>query len=364
MNYITQKYERKKKISKQRIKKSGSSIMNIHYEKMDHFVNLQDVVLKEKQLELTNLQEKVKNNNIEYYINKINILNQEIQDILECKEENAYYMDVLYLISQYIEIEEDDTKLEEKKEIMKQYYYKLNLHLPNNITDKENCSLNNCSICNTQNTVFEFEDCFSCIECGSVTNTLVLPETLSFKDKQDTDFDNKVDYKKINYFIEWLNQIQGKEQSNIPQYVIDSIIIELQKEKITDVSNLDIDTVRILLKNYEHIPNIIHKINCLTKLNIPEEIFEKLVFMFSEFHGPYEQYKPSNRKSISAIKYIIRKFLHILDIHDYDSYFPLLKCREKTYKHEKIFKQVVTHLAQNQTGKERYRINWRFIPSV
>ena len=41
-------------------------------------------------------------------------------------------------------------------------------------------------------------------------------------------------YKKQNHFNEWLAQFQAKENTDIPQDIIEAVLRELKKERITD----------------------------------------------------------------------------------------------------------------------------------
>ena len=44
-------------------------------------------------------------------------------------------------------------------------------------------------------------------------------------------------YKRINHFREWLNQFQAKESTEIPDEIYSSILIEINKMRITDLLN-------------------------------------------------------------------------------------------------------------------------------
>ena len=45
-------------------------------------------------------------------------------------------------------------------------------------------------------------------------------------------------YKRINHFNEWLAQFQAKETTQIPQEVYDKILLELKKERITNMVDI------------------------------------------------------------------------------------------------------------------------------
>ena len=74
-------------------------------------------------------------------------------------------------------------------------------------------------------------------------------------------------YKRINHFNEWLAQFQAKECTDIPQEIYDQILLELKKERITQLEGLKPAKIREILKKikankyYEHVPHITHRLN-------------------------------------------------------------------------------------------------------
>jgi hypothetical protein len=91
-------------------------------------------------------------------------------------------------------------------------------------------------------------------------------------------------YKRINHFREWLTQIQGKENTLIPNDLIIKIMKELKKERIQNPQDITKDKIKKYLKKnglskyYEHIPIIINKICFNDKVVISAETEGTLIW--------------------------------------------------------------------------------------
>ena len=99
-------------------------------------------------------------------------------------------------------------------------------------------------------------------------------------------------YIRLNHFKEILSQFQAKETTLIPEEVINSIKARIKKERITDMSELNYDKMRELLrklglnKYFEHIQYI----NSLFGIKPPvmnEELHETLCVLFIEIQNNY-----------------------------------------------------------------------------
>ena len=221
--------------------------------------------------------------------------------------------------------------------------------------------INNCKNCNCDN--FEY-DCKEgnrvCLNCG-------LCEYYSKNDSDNINFSDLCNieyvtqtfcYQRQNHFKEWLIQLQGKEVTVIPDSVIDLIVLEIKKERINNINEIDYTKIKRYLKKlkltkyYEHIPNII---NCITKkppLIISAEFQDILLELFEKIQKPFEKHRPKNRKNFLSYSYTLYKFCQLLKKQEYLIYFPLLKSREKLFEQEKIWKNICDEL------------NWKFISSI
>jgi hypothetical protein len=214
-----------------------------------------------------------------------------------------------------------------------------------------------CVHCSSSNMVILTSDGYMyCKDCSSVDNLIVDHDKPSYKDppKEITYFS----YKRINHLNEWLNQIQGKETTEIPEEIYDRILIEIKKMRITNMADLTYDKVKRILKHlkvhkyYEHIPHIINRLNGLPMPNFTYELEEKLRSMFKQIQAPFLKHSPAKRKNFLSYSYVLHKFLQLLEKDEYVIYFPLLKSRDKLASQDKIWKLICKECG------------WEFIPSL
>ena len=229
-------------------------------------------------------------------------------------------------------------------------------HVPTN-DNPSNDDINMiCSCCKRPYVVTYNDGIMYCDACGE--QEFILIEQNKPVQRLQSKETSHFSYKRINHFNEWLSQIQGKESTEIPDDVFDSIIIEIKKEKITDPRKLTYDKMKEILKKlksnkyYEHIAYIINKINGLPPPHFPPEIEEKLRSMFKEIQGPFLKHCPKHRKNFLSYSYVLFKFCELLELDAFLKHFPLLKSRDKLHQQDLIFKQICADLG------------WSFIPSV
>ena len=195
-----------------------------------------------------------------------------------------------------------------------------------------------------------------CPKCGIMENIIVDSDKPSFKEppKEMTSFC----YKRINHLNEFLAQFQAKETTDIPEDVYNEILIEIKKERITNMVQITPDKMRILLKKikkndyYEHIPYIINQLNGLPAPVIAPEIEEIIRGMFKAIQIPFEKYCPFKRKNFLSYNYVMYKFFELLELDEYLACFQLLKSRTKLHQQDEIWKNICKDL------------NWEFIKSL
>jgi len=215
----------------------------------------------------------------------------------------------------------------------------------------------NCEHCSSSSKTFLHNDSIAyCNDCFAVYHLLTDNEKPSYKDppKEISYFS----YKRINHYQEWLNQIQGKETTDIPEEVFDRIMLELKKQRIYNTKDLSRNKIKEILKKlkinkyYEHIPYILNRITGIPNPNLTPELEEKLRNMFKEIQVPFLKHSPLIRKNFLSYSYVIHKFIQLLDKPEYLKHFPLLKSREKLHQQEEIWKKICLDL------------NWTFIRSI
>jgi hypothetical protein len=202
----------------------------------------------------------------------------------------------------------------------------------------------NCELCNNEMIMCLNEANLTCSKCGHQEFILVDSDKPSYKDPpREVSY---YAYKKINHFNEWLAQFQAKESTEIPNEVYDEILVQLKKEKITDMSALKQTKLREILrkmkasKYYEHIPHIINRLNGQNAPFMSREDEEKLRHMFREIQPSFKKHCPKGRRNFLSYGYVLYKFCELLEMDEYLSCFPLLKNRDKLYLQDKTWEKI------------------------
>jgi hypothetical protein len=164
-------------------------------------------------------------------------------------------------------------------------------------------------------------------------------------------------YIRLNHFKEILSQFQAKETTQIPDEVINAIKARIKKERIEDMSQINYDKMRDILrklgfnKYFEHIQYI----NSLFGIKPPimnEELHETLCVLFIEIQKPWAMHCPANRTNFFNYTYTLYQLCVLLDQTQYLPYIPLLKDIEKQRAQDQIWQQVCNTLG------------WLYIPSI
>lgn len=214
-----------------------------------------------------------------------------------------------------------------------------------------------CGYCGSDKRVVLMHDgCVFCSECFTQEIILVDHEKPSYKDPPKEIISYA--YKRINHFKEWLNQIQGKETTDVPDSVYDSIMLEIRKEKIPNLANLKIAKVKAILKKlkihrcYDHVPHIIYRLNGIPVPHMSPELEERLCHMFYQIQVPFMRHAPPKRKNFLSYSYVLHKFMQLLEQDQYLPSFPLLKSRVKLHNQDITWKKICDDL------------NWEFYKSI
>ena len=163
-------------------------------------------------------------------------------------------------------------------------------------------------------------------------------------------------YKKINHFKEILAQFQGKETTQIPVEVIESLKLQIKKERI-DLEKLTYYKVKELLKKlgynkyYEHINFIKDKLGIKPPI-ISQDLEETLCNFFMEIQYPYAKHCPDYRVNFLHYYYVLYKLFELLDETQYLPEIPMLKDREKLIEQDTIWKKICEEL------------DWEFIATI
>ena len=211
-----------------------------------------------------------------------------------------------------------------------------------------------CNSCNNEMSICQTDGTLVCTKCGFTKTIVIDTDKKNFKDPPPVV--SYFAYQRINHFNELIAQYQGKESTEIPQEVFDKIVIEIKKERITDLSKITPKKIKTYLKKlklnkyYEHIAYIITRLSGVAPPKLPKELEDKLRSMFKEIQAPFNKFCPKERKNLLYYPYILHKFVELLGV-DHIYKFSVLKNRDKLYKHDQLWEKICKELG------------WEFIKS-
>ena len=253
-------------------------------------------------------------------------------------------------------IQKDENIIIQNKDTIYEKYMKMIDKNYININNENVDIFDSCPKCSVEMLLNNNTGQLICPKCGIMENIIVDSDKPSFKEppKEMTSFC----YKRINHLNEFLAQFQAKETTDIPEDVYNEILIEIKKERITNMVQITPEKMRVLLKKikkndyYEHIPYIINQLNGLPAPVIAPEIEEIIRGMFKAIQIPFEKYCPFKRKNFLSYNYVMYKFFELLELDAYLKCFQLLKSRTKLHQQDEIWKNICKDL------------NWECIKSL
>ena len=357
IKYMTEFDKQKKSVPKY-LQKINS--LKLELEKIDHKLdrefNVADINKKVKIMDaienIKEIVEKISSNNDELDYFTVNLDNlakyyndKKSDEVCEIKpKENATSLLNLFDGNTKNKINKTSSVYEE--------YLKCTI---NKNIKKKNLLTQICPDCGIEKSLQSSDGSLVCIECGHSDEIVVDMEKINFKDPF---YENKsTKYKRMNHFSELMNQFQAKESTEIPPKIINMIIIEIKKQKITNPSKLKKKKMRSILKKlelnsyFEHVPFIINKLTGLPPPTITRELEEKLKSMFKEIQIPFEMFKPKNRKNFINYNYVYYKFFELLELDHFLPHFTLLK-PIKLREQDEIWEKICKYL------------KWQYIPSI
>jgi hypothetical protein len=244
-------------------------------------------------------------------------------------------------------------KVREQKTVLYSQYNKI---INNDNITRRSIATKFCDKCKQERILVQSEGIYVCNTCGEVENVLVESDIPNYKDSVTEK--PTFPYKRLNHFLEWLNQFQAKESVDIPEDIYDKIIVEVRRMRIRSYEDLTILEMKTILKKlrlrqyYEHIQHIICKITGHQPPILNRETEDVIKQMFKEIQEPFERHKPKGRTNFLSYSYVLHKFCQILRLYEFVKQFPLLKSREKLRLLDDLWRKICDDLG------------WEFVPST
>jgi hypothetical protein len=256
--------------------------------------------------------------------------------------------------------EEEDVDNNPKYTTSKQIYHDYWKNVNNEMANIQNFIVTSdvCEICNAGEMIPQDEEGILICNnpgCGKFITYIV--DSSKPTNKEPPNEVSYTAYIRLNHFKEILSQFQAKETTQIPDEVINAIKARIKKERIKDMSLINYDKMRDILrklgfnKYFEHIQYI----NSLFGIKPPimnEELHETLCVLFIEIQKPWAVHCPANRTNFFNYTYTLYQLCVLLDQTQYLPYIPMMKDREKQLEQDMIWKKVCNDL------------DWEYFPSV
>jgi hypothetical protein len=203
------------------------------------------------------------------------------------------------------------------------------------------------------------ESMMVCRTCGLTRDYMEMSDAnMSYEQEVNQDVVNYFAYKRLNHFIEWLNSLQAKENTEIPEAVVAAVKAEFKKARATTRADITTKRVREFLKKlklnkyYEHTHHIVDILNGVPPPKLTDELESTLKRMFAQIQDPFDKHCPPTRRNFLSYSYVLFKFCELLGHDELLPYFPLLKSSEKLYQQDQIWKRICGEL------------DWQYIASV
>lgn len=247
-----------------------------------------------------------------------------------------------------------ETGFSKSRNIYNNYWKNVNNDLFNVLDFK--ITTGKCIQCHSGELIVHEEDgVIMCNMCYQITEYIMDSSKPSNKE-----IPNEVSYTayiRLNHFKEILSQFQAKETTQIHKDVIEAIRQRIKKERITDLSTINNERMRDILrrlklnKYFEHI-QYIKSLLGIRPPTMSEKLIETLCVLFIEIQEPWAIYCPETRTNFFNYTYPLYQFCVLLDQTQYLPYIPMLKDVNKQKEQDMIWKKVCAHL------------DWYYSPTV
>ena len=318
---------------------------------LDEFMKIKDRIT-EISIELKNLKLEKKNYLLDNSKHIFTYFEQkkQISNDSNLENQNKKVLNSFFKIKS--KNEESENINSEKYSNSKKSYLKYWTNVTNEINNIQDylISIDQCSFCNKGELIPQDEEgilvCNN-IKCGKFISYIV--DNSKPTNKEPPNEVSYTAYIRLNHFKEILSQFQAKETTQIPEEVIDAIKARIKKERITDMSVINYDKMREILrklgfnKYFEHIQYI----NSLFGVKPPvmnEELHETLCVLFIEIQKPWAIHCPPNRTNFFNYTYTLYQLCVLLDQTQYLPFIPMMKDREKQLEQDMIWKKVCNDL--------------------
>lgn len=219
-----------------------------------------------------------------------------------------------------------------------------------------------CPECNTPTMLVLAEAALTCPGCGLTKPYIEMNHhNLSFDEQVSMEVSSHCAYKRVNHFSEWINSLQARESTVIPDEILDAVRAEFKKTRATTRADITPPRVKAHLKKlrlakwYEHTHSICNALYGTPPPALSPALETRLKTMFNEIQAPFDKWVKvvaPQRKNFLSYGYVLYKFCELLGEDSLLHHFSLLKSQDKLYQMDAIWKRICAEL------------KWEYIPSL
>ena len=198
--------------------------------------------------------------------------------------------------------------------------------------------------------------CTVCGVCQAVHGQTA--ENMTFQQQQHVNRSGGFSYERRTHLRELTDQLQGFETIDIPEEVIDAVIGELRKHRITSTDQVTRDLVDKIVHQlglsayYDNVVSITAQITGVTPPPLSAETLEKIQAMFRQLQGAWQIHKPPGRKNMIAYSTACFQIFRLLELDEYLPYFRRLKSPKRRAEIDRVWKLMCAELG------------WQYYPST
>jgi hypothetical protein len=213
-----------------------------------------------------------------------------------------------------------------------------------------------CKVCNESMHLHITLSLLVCTKCGKTQPFLDANASLLAYNDDSYDYAN-FSYKRMTHFREWLQAIQAKEGTDIPEEVLRTVMDRLKAERVQE-NDITVHKVREVLKKlklrkyYEHIQLITTKLTGNPPPRMTPEQEERIKLKFMAASNSFQKLNIPGRKNFLSYSLVILKCCELLGYTDFLPFFGKLKGHEKLLKADIVWQKICEDLG------------WPFIPST
>lgn len=256
--------------------------------------------------------------------------------------------DACKTIEDYVQITDGDHS--KKRDILVRYLEEVE-RIPVNIKKADSFVDAACDECGERVVIHQEESSVVCISCGVSKQFMECGmRGISYDEEVSRDMKSQFSYKRLTHLNQWIDALQAKENTTIPDDVIEAVRNEFKKHRLTSKSDVTPERVKMFLKKlnlsrwYEHKHHIVSAINGAPAIRLPQDLEERLKTMFLQIQHPFEKHRPPNRKNFLHYGYTLYKLCQLLGEDKYLPLFPLLKSAEKLRAQDELWKKICEEL--------------------